>query len=151
LAFRNSVLGTNIFDIQDVASSTTILSVEKGQTIVATSSKSVFVESPTASENVTLFSTDRALTIKKIGCINGPTAGNMVTFNIRHNTDRSVTATTSDLFTSFQTCTATTSVAYFSSGINDATVAANESLWLVTSAASSTNVNLTIYFTYDAF
>ena len=116
---------------------------------VATTTKSITIESPTASENITLFSVSQPMTISRVDCIHNPTSGQTITFNLRHNLDRSVTATSSDLFTSDQVCTATTTISSFTGSINDATMAANETAWIVTSAASSTATNFTVYFKND--
>ena len=151
-AYNLDVIGTGRFTealtLDTPLTDANISSASKWNT-VATTTKSITIESPTASENITLFSVSQPMTISQVDCIHNPTSGQTITFNLRHNLDRSVTATSSDLFTSNQTCTATTTISSFTDSINDATMAANEIIWLITDNTSSTAVHFTVYFKND--
>lgn len=110
-------------------------------------SKTITIESPTSSENITLFHTDFAITIIKVhAVVRGTTPS--VTFQIPHGSDRSAGGT--DLFSSGQSITSTTTGTEYTS-FNDATLVADEIAWLTTSATSGTvsELAVTIYYTIN--
>jgi hypothetical protein len=110
-------------------------------------SKAITIESPTSSEDITLFFTDDAITITQLNavCV-GSTPS--VTYTIRHGSDRS--ATGNEVVTSGSTTTSTTMGDEVTS-FNDATIAAGSWVWLETTAQSGTvgTVNITIEYTRD--
>lgn len=122
----------------------------KLSTSTATSSKALTVESPTATDNITIFTPKYPITINRVSCINNPVSGNSVTFNLKHNITRGTTATTTDVFGVNKVCSATSTPTYWvAADFNDATMAVDEMLWFITSAASSTAINVSIDFTFD--
>lgn len=118
--------------------------------LAITYSKSVAVESPTNSENITLFHTDTNITITKVHAVlRGSTPS--VTFQLSHGTDRSDAGT--NLFGSNQTLSgagATVAGTEYTS-FSDATLVADEMIWLRTSATSGTvdEMSVTIYYVID--
>lgn len=111
-------------------------------------SKSISIESPTTSENITLFHTDVAITITKVHAVVRGSGSPSVTLQMPHGADRSAGGT--NLFGSVQTPTSTTAGTEYTSFF-DATLAADEILWLTTSATNGTvnELALTIYYTID--
>lgn len=109
--------------------------------------KGVTVESPTSSEDITLFFTDDAITVTQINavCV-GSTPS--VTWTVRHSTDRS--ATGNEVVTSGTATTSTTTGSEVTS-FNDATIPAGSWVWLETTAQSGTvtSLNVTVEFTRD--
>ena len=112
-------------------------------------SKSITVENPTASEDLSMFFTDEAITVTKIVAVLVGSATPSVTWTIRHGTDRS--AAGAEVVTSG---TATTSVTTGSvvTSFNDATIIADSFVWLETTAQSGTvgQINITIFYKQDA-
>lgn len=110
-------------------------------------SKSVTIESPTSSEDISLFYTDEAITITKIVYV--ITGSTSVTTTIRHHTDRSNTG--NEVVTSGTTANSTTTGNVVTS-FNDATVPADSFIWLETTALSGTptSLNVTIFYRQDA-
>jgi hypothetical protein len=114
----------------------------------ATSSKAVYIETPTASEDIILYRADVPVTITKVACSIRSTVSNVPswTFSLPHDT--SVAASTANVFSSGQTCTATTSPQSYGT-FSDITLAAGEVLRATSSAvsnASSTYIQFEIKF-----
>lgn len=111
--------------------------------------KSITVESPTATEDLTLFFTDDAITITQLNAVlpNG-TATPSVTYTIRHSTDRS--AAGNEVVTSGSTVTSVTTGAEVTS-FNDATIPAGSWVWMETTAQSGTvpALHVSIEYTRD--
>jgi hypothetical protein len=115
-------------------------------TITADRSRSITVENPTGSENISMFYVDNNITIDQIVCILEGTTPS-VTWGVKHGASRNgagtsvVTATTTDV-TSGATITA----------FADATVPSKSHIWFVTTATSGTitSLNLTINYKQDA-
>jgi len=110
-------------------------------------SKSVTVENPTASEDISLFYTDDAITITKmVFVITGSTSA---TTTIRHHTDRNNAG--NEVVTSGTVANSTTTGNVVTS-FNDATVPADSFVWLETTALSGTptSLNVTIFYRQDA-
>lgn len=116
--------------------------------LAITYSKSISIESPTTSENITLFHTDVAITITKVHAVVRGSGSPSVTLQMPHGADRSAAGT--NLFGSSQTPSSTTAGTEYTS-FSDATLAADEILWLTTSATNGTvnELALTIYYTID--
>ena len=112
-------------------------------------SKSITIESPTSSEDITIFYTNIAITIAAVeGVINNGTATPTVTCQIYHSTDRSAAGNT--VFASARAVTSVTSGDNLTLG-GDTTVPANSFVWLQTSAQGGTTpeLHLTIRYTED--
>lgn len=109
--------------------------------------KAITIESPTASEDITLFFTDDAITITQLNAVSVGTTPS-VTYTIRHGSDRS--AAGNEVVTSGSTTTSTTTGDEVTS-FNDATIPAGSWVWLETTATSGTvtNTNITIEYTVD--
>lgn len=110
-------------------------------------SKAITIESPTATEDLSLFFTDDAITVTQLNAVSVGTTPS-VTYTIRHGTDRS--ATGAEVVTGGSTTTSTTTGDEVTS-FNDATIVAGSWVWLETTATSGTvtNVNVTIEYTVD--
>lgn len=109
--------------------------------------KAITIESPGASEDVSLWFADDAITVTKIVavCV-GSTPS--VTWTVRHGTDRS--AAGAEVVTGGTTTTSTTTGDVVTS-FNDATVVADSFVWLETTAQSGTvtSINVTVHYTID--
>ena len=109
-------------------------------------SKSITVEDPTDSEDLTIFYTNIAITVVAIeGVIRGATS---VDVNIIHSTDRS--AAGNDICTADETVSNTTTGVNFTLG-GDTTIPASSFIWLETSALSGApdELHVTIRYTED--
>ena len=117
------------------------------QTLTETS-KSLTVESPTDSEDISMFFVSEAVTITKMACVLTGSSTPSVTWTVRHSTDRS--ATGNEVVTSGTTTTSLTTGSVVTS-FNDATIPANSFVWLETTAQSGTvdSLNLTIIYGAD--
>jgi len=112
-------------------------------------SKSITIESPGASEDLSLFFTDDAITITKIVAVLTGSSTPSVTWTVRRHTDRNNAG--NEVVTSGTKTTSTTTGSVVTS-FNDATVPADSFLWLETTAQSGTvtTLNVTIFYTQDA-
>jgi hypothetical protein len=113
-------------------------------------SKSFSLENPTASEDKTLFFTNRAITITEMRAVLLGTASPSVTWTIRHqpaSTGQGRDDTGNEVVTSGTTTTSITSGDDVTS-FNDATIPADSFVWLETTAQSGTvnELHITIYF-----
>ena len=109
-------------------------------------SKSFFIGDPTATEDLSLFFTDEAITITKMVAVLTGSATPSVTWTVRHDADRSAAGT--EVVTSGTTTTSITTGSVVTS-FNDATVDADDFIWLETTAQSGTVTSLmvTIFYT----
>jgi len=120
--------------------STDLLVIERSSTLYKApvgdlpESKSIAMLEPTGSEELTLFFTKRAITIKQITSVVRGTSPSL-TFTIRHNTDRS--ATGAEVVTGGTTVTNTTTGSVVTS-FNNASIAANSWVWIENTAKSGT-------------
>jgi hypothetical protein len=111
---------------------------------IATTSKTIYDNSPTATDDIPFnIDTQGAITLKAVECLNNATAGNTDTFNITWGTTRS--ATTYSAFTSGQVCTATSTASVLTPN-GSTTIAAGSIVRLVNSAASSTGITVEIEY-----
>jgi hypothetical protein len=110
--------------------------------------KAITVETPTATEDVSLFWTDDAITITKIVAVLVGSSTPSVTWTVRHGSDRSAAGT--EVVTGGTVTTSITTGSVVTS-FNDATVVADAFLWLETTAQSGTvtSLNVTIHYTID--
>ena len=109
--------------------------------------KSIYIESPTPTEDISLFFVAESITIYKMTAIASGTTPSL-TYTVRHDTDRS--AIGNEVVTGGSTVTSTTTgdtVITF----DDATIPANSHVWFETTARTGTvtSVNLTIFYTED--
>jgi hypothetical protein len=111
--------------------------------LVQTLSKTLTLEAPTASDNITFFRTDVAISVQEIIAISTGTTPS-TTYQLKHSLDRSVTG--NFLTSGEQTTTSTTTGDIATLG--DSTIPANSWVWLETTAASGTDVVLTIDIRY---
>lgn len=111
-------------------------------------SKSITIENPTSSEDISAFFTNAAITISEIRAVLVGTSTPSVTWTVRHGTDRN--ATGAEVVTSGTTTTSVTSGDDVTS-FNDATVIADSFVWIETTAKSGTvtELHITIIFTED--
>lgn len=117
--------------------------------LVGEYSKSITVEDPTSSEDISIFFTNKAITVTEMRAVLVGSATPSVTWTIRHGTDRSGTG--AEVVTSGTTTTSTTTGSDVIS-FNDATIVADSFVWLETTAQSGTvdEINITIFYTVDA-
>ena len=110
--------------------------------------KSITVEDPTGSEDISMFFTNAAITITEMRAVLVGSSTPSVTWTIRHGSDRS--ATGAEVVTSGTTTTSTTTGSDVTS-FNDATIPADSFVWLETSAQSGTvdSINISLIFNYD--
>ncbi len=113
-------------------------------------SKSITIENPDGSEDISMFFANEAITITEIRAVLIGASTPSVTWTIRHNaTDRS--AGGSEVVTGGTVTTSVTGGDDVTS-FNDATIPADSFVWLETTAKSGTvtELQLTIYFTKDS-
>lgn len=113
--------------------------------IVANQSKSITLEDPTGTEDVSMFFTNQAITISEMRAVLNGSSTPSVTWTIRHGTDRN--ATGAEVVTSGTTTTSTTTGSDVTS-FNDATIVADSFVWLETTAQSGTVDALHITIVY---
>ena len=111
--------------------------------------KSITIEDPVATEDISMFFTNKAITVTEMRAVLVGASTPSVTWTIRHGTDRS--ATGAEVVTSG---TVTTSVSTGSdvTSFNDATIVLDSFIWLETTAKSGTvtEIQVTIVYTTDA-
>lgn len=106
--------------------------------------RTLTVEVPSSSENISFFYTDKAITITKAAyAVRGSSPS--VTIDVHHSTDRS-SGSPNELFGTNVAVTSTTGTT--NTTFNDATIPAGSYVWLITSATSGTNAELTITLTF---
>jgi hypothetical protein len=110
--------------------------------IATTHTKTILIEQPTSSENISIFKTDVAITVKEVTTVSTGTTPS-TTYQIKHSSDRS--ASGNNLTTSTSTTSKTTGDFATLSNVN---ISANSWVWLVTTAASGTDVSLTVDIKY---
>ncbi len=111
-------------------------------------SKSISIESPTSSEDITLFFTNVAITITEMRAVlNNGTTTPSVTWTIRHHaSDRANVGT--EVVTGGTTTTSVTTGSDVTS-FNDATIPADSFVWFVTTAKSGTVPMFSVTVIYD--
>lgn len=125
----------------------TIVSIESGGNSSGSSnsslSKTITIESPTSSEDITIFRTDVAITVKEVVAVSTGSSPN-TTFRLRHSTNRnnSGNSLTNSLATN-STTTGNTAT------LSDDTIPADSWIWLETTAASGTNVTFSVDIRYE--
>jgi hypothetical protein len=110
-------------------------------------SKSLVIESPSDSENISFFYTDVPITISKmIAVLKGTTPS--LTWSIKHDIDRSGSG--NEVVTG-GTTTANTTTGNIITVFNDATIPANSFIWFISTAQSGmiTEFNVSLIYTKD--
>jgi len=108
----------------------------------ATHNKTFTLEAPTASDDITIFRTDVAITVQEVIAVSVGTSPS-TTYQLKHSTDRNAAG---NALTTSSTTTSTTTgnVATLST----AAIPANSWVWFETTAATGTNVRITIDIRY---
>ena len=111
-------------------------------------SKSITVEDPSDSEDLSFFFTNRAITITEIRAVLVGSDTPSVTWTLRHGTDRS--AAGAEVVTGGTTTTSVSTGSDVTS-FDDATIVADSFVWLETTAQSGTvgELHLTVFYTED--
>lgn len=122
--------------LQTITDSGTISSIAKTHT------KTIVIDNPTSSENISIFKTDVDITVQEVTTVSIGTTPS-TTYQIKHSSNRS--ASGNNLTTS--TSTTSTTTGDFAT-LNSVNISANSWVWLVTTAASGTNVSLTVDIKY---
>ncbi len=110
--------------------------------------KTITVEDPTATEDITIWYTHQAITIREIEAVLVGSATPSVTIEPVHHTDRStVTGSDNDILTAPEVILDTTTGEGFVSAVfDDPTIPADSFIWLRTTAQSGTVDELSITF-----
>lgn len=110
-------------------------------------SKTITIESPTSSEDISIFFTNKAITVTEVRAITVGTSPS-TTWKIYHETNRSSSG--NDLIIAGTTTTSQSSGNDLTS-FDDATIVADSFIWLETSAQSGTvqELSITIFYTED--
>ena len=111
--------------------------------------KSVSIENPTDSEDITLFFVDEAITISQLTSVLVGSDTPSVTWTLRHDPDRSAAGT--EVITD-GTTTTSTSTGTQTTSFDDETIPANSWVWLETTDQSGTVglLNISIEYHEDA-
>ena len=109
-------------------------------------SKSIIIELPGDSENLSFFFTDKAITLTKMRAILTGSATPSVTWTVRHGTDRS--AAGAEAVTGGTVTTDTTTGSDVTS-FDDETIVADSHVWIETTAQSGTVDSIIITLFYD--
>lgn len=107
-----------------------------------TLSKTFTLDAPTSSDDVTIFRTDVAITVQEVIAVSVGTTPS-TTYQLKHHTDRS---NAGNALTISSTTTSTTTGN--TATLSDATIPANSWVWFESTAASGTNVILSIDIRY---
>jgi len=112
-------------------------------------SKSITIEDPGSSEDLSMFYADEAMTITKMVAVLVGSSTPSVTWTVRHGADRS--AAGAEVVTSGTTTTSVSTGSVVTS-FNDATVVDDSFVWLETTAQSGTvdEIHLTVFYRQDA-
>jgi hypothetical protein len=109
-------------------------------------SKSIIIENPSATEDLSFFFTDVAITLSKMRPVLTGSATPSVTWTLRHGTDRSLTG--AEVVTGGTVTTDTTTGSDITV-FDDATIVANSHVWVETTAQSGTVDSIIITVFYD--
>ena len=106
---------------------------------------SIIIEDPTASEDLSFFFTNKAITITEMRAVLTGSSPS-VTWTVRHSTDRNIAG--SQVVTGGTVTTSTTTGSDVTS-FNDATIALDSHVWLETTAQSGTVDSLAVTLAYE--
>jgi hypothetical protein len=141
---KTSPVDADLLLIEDSAASNAKKKIQIGN-LPKRREKSITIESPTSSEDISAFFTNRAITISEIRAVVRGSSPS-VTWTVRHGTDRS--AAGSEAVTGGTTTTSQTTGSDVAS-FNDATIVADSFVWIETTAQSGTVDELHITIFYD--
>jgi len=113
--------------------------INLGQTLW---NKTVTIEAPTSADDITIFRTDVAITVREVIAVSTGTTPS-TTYVLRHGTDRDDAGTL--VTTSASTTSKTTGD---TATLSDATIPADSWVWLETTDASGTGVTLSVDIRY---
>ena len=116
-----------------------------GSSLRAALSKSITIENPTGSEDLSMFFTNKSITITEIRAALRGSATPSVTMTIRHGTDRN--AVGAEVVTGGSVITSITTGLDITS-FNNPTVVADSFVWLETIAQSGTVLELQVTILY---
>jgi hypothetical protein len=122
------------------------LALQTGELAKDSESKSIIVENPTGSEDLSFFFTDVPITITQIRAVLVGSGGPSVTWTIRHDTDRSAAGV--EVVTG-GTVTTDGTVGSDITTFDDPTIAADSHIWLETTAQAGTVNQIIITVFYD--
>ena len=148
----NLKLKDSLYDGTDSTGTSGQILSSKGSTVEwvdkDSQSKSISIESPSASEDISLFYTDRAITIVKLVSVLRGSATPTVSWTLRYSSSRSDTGTA---IITAGTSTTSTTTGNTVTTFNNASIPANNFIWLETTAKSGTvdEINITTIFTLD--
>ena len=108
--------------------------------------KAMLIENPSASEDLTFFDTNVAITISRMRAVMTGSSTPSVTWTIRHSNDRD--AVGNEVVTGGTTSTSITTGEDITS-FNDETIPADSKIWVETTAQSGTVVSINITLFYD--
>jgi hypothetical protein len=131
----------HIIDKYILATGQSIKTTAFANTSVKTHTKTITIESPTSSEDITFFRTDAAITVQEVIAVR--TGNGATNFKLRHSTNRAAggTLVTNNLNSN------SGSVGNIAP-LSDRTIPANSWIWLETTGASGTNVTFTVDLRY---
>ena len=111
-------------------------------------SKSIIIENPTSSEDISFFFTDVAMTVSKMRAVLVGSATPSVTWTVRYATSRSDTGT--EVVTGGTVTTSTTTGSDVTT-LDDPTIPANSYVWVETTAKSGTvdSININLFYNED--
>lgn len=142
---KASPTASDLLIIEDVADSnnkkkSTLASIKN--TVAPILTKTLTLEAPTASDDITIFKTDRAITVQEVVAVNVGTSPS-TTYQLKYNAARN------NAGTALTTSASTTSVVGGNvATLSNASIPADNWVWLETSAASGTDVFLTVDIRY---
>ena len=142
-AMTGAITTNSTFDGRDVSVDGTKLdTIETGATTDQTLNKTFTLQEPTASDDITVFRTDVAITVQEvIACSTGTSPS--TTYQLKHHPTRS------DAGNALTTSAATTSTTTGdTASLSDATIPADSWIWLETTVATGTDVYLSIDIRY---
>ena len=117
---------------------------DTGTGATADLNKALTLESPTASEKITIFRTNVAITVQEVIAVSTVSSGTpSTTYQLKHSTDRS--ATGNNLTNSGATTSLTTGDI---ATLSDETIPADSWIWFESTAASGTDVVLCVSIRY---
>lgn len=135
--------------LQTTTSTLVFRDATSNRVLTATTTKGTMIKSAAAGATSTFYIAPAPLTIGRVSCSLGQVAGNTISFNIGYG---STYASTSQLFSAYQTCTATTTPTFYTS-FSSSTPKINDMIWVIPSSTaagvSSTLTTILIDFTFD--
>ncbi|MFT6127597.1 MAG: hypothetical protein ACJAVA_002088 [Flavobacteriaceae bacterium] len=131
----------HIIDKYILATGQSIKTTAFANTSVKTHTKTMIIESPTSSEDITFFRTDDAITVQEVWAVR--TGSGATNFRLRHSTNRAAggTLVTNNLNSGSGT-------GGNIAPLSDRTIPGNSWIWLETTGATGTNVTFAVDLRY---